>query len=82
MSREELRELARRSWGHEEVALGTATDPYQPAEKSHRVMRSILEALSRANHPVGIVTKSALILRDLDILPPDGTPPWRTLTLN
>ncbi len=50
------------------IALGTNTDPYQPIEREHRITRSILEVLERANHPVGIVTKSALILRDVDIL--------------
>jgi DNA repair photolyase len=50
------------------IAIGTSTDPYQPIERRYRIMRRILEVLSAANHPVGIVTKSALILRDLDIL--------------
>lgn len=50
------------------VALGTATDPYQPIERERRLTRAVLEVLDRTNHPVGIVTKSALVLRDLDIL--------------
>src|SRR6201996_4095316 len=50
------------------IAIGTNTDPYQPIERQHQVMRHILEVLERYGHPVGIVTKSALILRDLDIL--------------
>src|SRR6187549_2459611 len=50
------------------LAIGTNTDPYQPIERRYKVMRGILEVLERAGHPVGIVTKSALILRDLDIL--------------
>jgi DNA repair photolyase len=50
------------------MAIGTNTDPYQPIERKYQVMRGILEVLERAGHPVGIVTKSALILRDLDIL--------------
>jgi DNA repair photolyase len=50
--------------------MGTNTDPYQPAEKQQRITRSLLETLSRANHPVTILTKSALILRDIDILAP------------
>ena len=62
------RELRRPTWTHEPVALGTNTDPYQPIERKYQVMRQILEVLERAGHPVGIVTKSALILRDLDIL--------------
>jgi len=50
------------------LALGTNTDPYQPIERTHRITRQILEVLSEFNHPVGIVTKSALVTRDLDIL--------------
>src|SRR5579871_960276 len=52
------------------IAIGTNTDPYQPLEKKMRVTRSILEVLKAFHHPVGIVTKSPLILRDLDILAP------------
>ncbi len=50
------------------MAMGTNTDPYQPIEKEHRITRSILEVLDACNHPVGIVTKSALAVRDIDIL--------------
>ena len=50
------------------IAIGTNTDPYQPIERRHQIMRRILEVLERSGHPVGIVTKSALVLRDLDIL--------------
>ena len=50
------------------IAIGTNTDPYQPIERRYQIMRRILEVLERAGHPVGIVTKSALVLRDLDIL--------------
>src|SRR5215813_11879010 len=50
------------------IAIGTNTDPYQPIEKQHQIMRRLLEVLERFGHPVGIVTKSALVLRDLDIL--------------
>jgi DNA repair photolyase len=50
------------------IAIGTNTDPYQPAERKHKIMRGILEVLLEARHPVTIVTKSALIVRDLDIL--------------
>ncbi len=50
------------------LALGTNTDPYQPTERRYRVTRRLLEVLERTNHPVGIVTKSALVLRDKDIL--------------
>jgi DNA repair photolyase len=52
------------------IAIGTNTDPYQPIERKAQVMRKLLEVLALANHPVGIVTKSALILRDLDLLAP------------
>jgi DNA repair photolyase len=50
------------------IAIGTNTDPYQPIEKKMRIMRSILEVLRDFKHPVGIVTKSPLVLRDADIL--------------
>jgi DNA repair photolyase len=52
------------------IAIGSNTDPYQPIEKRLKIMRSILEVLREFRHPVGIVTKSPLILRDLDILAP------------
>jgi len=64
------RELSAPGYQPRTIAIGSNTDPYQPIERTHRVMRSILEVLSRANHPVGIVTKSALVLRDLDLLAP------------
>jgi DNA repair photolyase len=50
------------------IALGANTDPYQPIERQYRITRSVLETLARARHPVGIVTKSNLVLRDVDIL--------------
>jgi DNA repair photolyase len=62
------RELADPSYRPRTIAIGTNTDPYQPIERRYRIMRRVLEVLSAANHPVGIVTKSALVLRDLDIL--------------
>lgn len=52
------------------IAMGTNTDPYQPIERRRMVTRRILEVLARFEHPVGIVTKSALVTRDLDILAP------------
>ena len=61
-------ELARPSYVAKVIALGTNTDPYQPIEREWRVTRSVLEVLARTRHPVGIVTKSALIVRDIDIL--------------
>jgi DNA repair photolyase len=62
------RELADPAYRVETIAIGTNTDPYQPIERRYRIMRRILEVLSATNHPVGIVTKSALVLRDLDLL--------------
>ena len=62
------RELADPAYRPRTIAIGTNTDPYQPIERRYRIMRRILEVLSAANHPVGIVTKSALVLRDLDLL--------------
>ena len=62
------RELSAPGYVPKTIAIGTNTDPYQPIERRHQIMRRILEVLERAGHPVGIVTKSALVLRDLDIL--------------
>src|SRR6476619_3775048 len=62
------RELSAENYSPRTIAIGTNTDPYQPIEKQFQVMRRILEVLERYGHPVGIVTKSALVLRDLDIL--------------
>jgi DNA repair photolyase len=62
------RELAAPGYTPRTIAIGTNTDPYQPIERRYGVMRRILEVLEQAGHPVGIVTKSDLILRDRDIL--------------
>ncbi len=62
------RELAAPGYKPATMALGTNTDPYQPIERERRITRSVLEVLDRASHPVGIVTKSALVVRDIDIL--------------
>jgi DNA repair photolyase len=62
------KELAAPGYSPRVIAIGTNTDPYQPIERRYQAMRRILEVLDRAGHPVGIVTKSALVLRDLDIL--------------
>ncbi|MGO8801446.1 MAG: PA0069 family radical SAM protein [Roseiarcus sp.] len=64
------RELAAPNYRPRTIAMGTNTDPYQPIERQYRITRSILETLARCDHPVGIVTKSNLVLRDLDILAP------------
>jgi DNA repair photolyase len=62
------RELARRSWRHEEVAVGTATDPYQPAEGHYRLTRGAIEALAQSRTPFGLITRGPLIVRDVDVL--------------
>ncbi|MEQ1577091.1 MAG: PA0069 family radical SAM protein [Hyphomicrobium sp.] len=61
-------ELAHPQYVPKVIALGTNTDPYQPIERDRRLTRSILEVLERTGHPAGIVTKSALVTRDIDIL--------------
>ena len=62
------KELSKDGYQARTIAIGTNTDPYQPIEKTWRIMREILEVLEAHNHPVGIVTKSALVMRDIDIL--------------
>ncbi len=63
-------ELARPSYRCEPINIGSNTDGYQPIERSRRITRSILEVLHETSHPVSIVTKSALVERDLDLLAP------------
>jgi len=68
---EKLREeLSRPGYRCEVISLGANTDPYQPVEREWKVTRGIVEVLSEFNHPFGIVTKNALVERDLDILEP------------
>ena len=62
------RELSHPRYVPKYIALGAVTDPYQPIEREHRITRAVLEVLERTGHPVGIVTKSALVVRDIDIL--------------
>ena len=62
------RELARPSWQREEVALGTATDPYQPAEGRFGLTRACIVELARSDTPFSIVTRGPLVVRDLDVL--------------
>ncbi len=62
------RELSKPDYEPRVIAMGTNTDPYQPIEKEWRITRQLLEVLNSCNHPVGIVTKSSLVLRDIDIL--------------
>jgi DNA repair photolyase len=61
-------ELSRPGYVCKPIMLGANTDPYQPVEKRHKVTRSILEVLDRTRHPVAVITKSAMVLRDLDLL--------------
>jgi DNA repair photolyase len=63
-------ELARPGYRPSPIALGANTDCYQPIERKHRITRSILEVLAECDHPATIVTKSALVERDLDLLGP------------
>ncbi|HYN08440.1 MAG TPA: radical SAM protein [Vicinamibacterales bacterium] len=62
------RELARPQWAREHVAVGTATDPYQPIEGHYRLTRRCLEALINSRTPFSVVTKGPMVVRDLDLL--------------
>jgi DNA repair photolyase len=62
------RELARPSWRREPVAVGAATDPYQPAEGRYRLTRACIEAFAEAASPFSIITRGPLIVRDVDVL--------------
>jgi DNA repair photolyase len=62
------RELGRPSWKREMVAIGAATDPYQPAEGRYRLTRRCLEVLGAAHNPFGLVTRGPMIVRDVDVL--------------
>ncbi|MBO0764746.1 MAG: PA0069 family radical SAM protein [Hyphomicrobiaceae bacterium] len=62
------RELANPRYIPKVIALGAVTDPYQPIERELRISRAVLEVLDAASHPVGIVTKSAMVVRDVDVL--------------
>jgi DNA repair photolyase len=62
------RELARASWERETVAIGAATDPYQPAEGHYQLTRGCLEALADAYNPFSIITRGPMIVRDVDVL--------------
>src|SRR5207237_329514 len=63
-------ELSKRTYRCRPMAMGTNTDPFQPVERTFGITRGILEVLAKFNHPVTIVTKSALVMRDIDILAP------------
>jgi DNA repair photolyase len=62
--------LSKRSYRCENIALGVNTDAYQPIEKEYRITRRILEICSEFNQPIGLITKSSLVERDIDILAP------------
>jgi DNA repair photolyase len=62
------RELARPSWEGETVAVGAATDPYQPAEGRYRLTRGCIEAFAEASNPFSLITRGPMIVRDLDVL--------------
>ena len=62
------RELARPSWEGDTVAVGAATDPYQPAEGRYRLTRGCIEAFAEAANPFGLITRGPMIVRDLDVL--------------
>lgn len=62
------RELARRSWRRETVAIGAATDPYQPAEGRYRLTRGCIRALGEARTPLDLITRGPLVVRDVDVL--------------
>jgi DNA repair photolyase len=63
-------ELARPGYVPENIAIGVNTDAYQPCERDKRITREILEVLGECNHPYGLITKSALIERDIDLIAP------------
>jgi DNA repair photolyase len=62
------RELERRSWQHERIAIGAATDPYQPAEGSYRLTRGCLGLLAEHSNPTHLITRGPMIVRDIDVL--------------
>ncbi|HET7343210.1 MAG TPA: radical SAM protein, partial [Methylomirabilota bacterium] len=62
------RELARPGWPGESVAIGAATDPYQPAEGRYRLTRGCLQVLAAARNPFSIVTRGPMVVRDIDVL--------------
>ena len=66
------RELSRRSWTHELVALGTATDPYQPIEGHYKLTRGAIVELAASRTPVSLVTKGPMVVRDVDVLQDAG----------
>jgi DNA repair photolyase len=76
------KELDHHSWGREQVAVGTATDPYQPIEGRYKLTRGSLEALHRGRTPIGLVTKGPMVVRDKDILADMGRAAGATVYLS
>lgn len=66
------KELARPTWTHEHVVVGTATDPYQPAEGHYRLTRAAIETLGAARNPFSMITRGPMIVRDIDALTEAG----------
>ena len=62
------RELDRPSWQREQVAFGTATDPYQPIEGHYKISRALIQTLARGRTPFGLITKGPMVVRDIDVL--------------
>src|SRR2546427_8381376 len=62
------RELDRPAWPRERVAVGTATDPYQPIEGHYKLTRQAIQALARGRTPISLVTKGPMVVRDIDVL--------------
>lgn len=61
-------EIHRRSWRHESIVIGAATDPYQPAEGQYRLTRGCIEVLLAAHNPFGMITRGPMVIRDIDVL--------------
>src|SRR3954452_18198169 len=68
------RELDDPAWEGESIAMGTNTDPYQPAEGHYRLTRGLVQVLGRRRNPFSILTKSSMIMRDLDVITEAGRP--------
>ena len=69
-------ELCARRYVCKPIHIGGNTDPYQPVERDERITRGVIEVLSRFNHPFSIITKSALIARDVDLMGPMAEKVW------
>ena len=76
------RELDRPSWQRELVAFGTATDPYQPIEGHYKLSRALIETLTRARTPFGLITKGPMVVRDVDVLLEHGRAAHNTVYMS